>query len=99
MLFLCLHWGKKNITPLTSNNSEKAMEEYKIPVSRQARLFKLGRDKWKARSNEKQKQLKYQEIRIWDLEKSRNNWKQKSKESIAELNTIKKELEKSKKKV
>ena len=70
------------------NNRQKDME-YKIPVSRQARLFKNGRDKWKERSNEKQKYIKYLEIRVRDLEKSREEWKTKNFESKAALDEVK----------
>lgn len=36
-----------------------------------------GREKWRNRSNEKQKKLREQQIRIRDLERSRDKWKHK----------------------
>ena len=39
----------------------------------------ISRDKWKARSNEKQKRIDFLETKVKDLRNSRDHWKQKAK--------------------
>lgn len=74
------------------------MKEYKSSYSRLAKLFEKSRDRWKDRSKRKQKQLKYQAIKIRDIEQSREKWKNKSKNYQVELNKVRTELEEFKKK-
>lgn len=61
------------------------MEGYKSSIQRLANLFKRGRDVWKQRATEKQKKLRVQEIRIRDLEKSRELWKRRAQTAEAQV--------------
>ena len=63
---------------------------YKSSPSRLARLFKQGREKWKKKALVRQKKLQAADIKMRDLEKSRDKWKQEAKE-LAKQN---KQLEK-----
>lgn len=65
------------------------MSEYKSPVSRLARLFKRSRDKWRQRSQAKQKRIRELETKVRDLSKSREQWKQKAKQAQQELAAVK----------
>jgi hypothetical protein len=49
-------------------------EHYEHTINR----LMAGREKWRNRSNEKQKKLREQQIRIRDLERSRDKWKHKA---------------------
>ncbi len=53
---------------------------YKSSPSRLARLFKQGREKWRKKALDRQKKLESADIRIRDLEKSRDKWKREAKE-------------------
>ena len=53
---------------------------YKSSPSRLARLFKQGREKWKKKALDRQKKLEAADIKVRDLEKSRDKWKQEAKE-------------------
>lgn len=55
------------------------MKNYKTSVERLARIFKKGRDSWKARAAEKQKKLRALEIKVRDLSNSRDYWKERAK--------------------
>ena len=56
------------------------MAAYKSSGSRLQRLFKEGRDKWKAKAQERQEKLRGKEVKIRDLSESREKWKEKAKE-------------------
>ncbi len=60
--------------------SNKSFNNYKSPVRKLVKFFQESRDKWKARSNEKQKRIDFLETKVKDLRNSRDNWKQKAKE-------------------
>lgn len=60
--------------------NNKAFNDYKSPVRKWVKFFQESRDKWKARSNEKQKRIDFLETKVKDLRNSRDNWKQKAKE-------------------
>jgi len=51
------------------------MNDLKTPVSRLLRVFRDARDRWKAKSLERQKRLRAAQVRIRDLERSRAYWK------------------------
>jgi hypothetical protein len=51
------------------------MQEFKSPVTRLARLFQKGRDNWKEKALEKQAKVRNLEIKVRDLENSRENCK------------------------
>ena len=51
------------------------MTDFKTPVARLARLFRIARDKWKAKAIERQARLRAAQVRIRDLERSRAYWK------------------------
>ena len=44
------------------------------------KFFQESRDKWKDRSNEKQKRIDFLETKVKDLRNSRDHWKQKAKD-------------------
>jgi hypothetical protein len=48
-------------------------------------FFKSSRDKWKEKHKEKQSTIKYLKIKIRDLSKSRNYWKNKARYLDGEL--------------
>ena len=52
------------------------MKKFKSSTSRLVRLFQNSRDNWKARSADKQKRIRALEIKVRDLTKSRDYWKQ-----------------------
>ena len=52
---------------------------YKSPLKKLVKFFQGSRDKWKARSREKQKRIDFLETKVKDLTNSRNHWKQKAK--------------------
>lgn len=56
----------------TQQSVDKQHDEHTI------KRLMSGREKWRNRSNEKQKSIRQQQIRIRDLERSRDNWKQKA---------------------
>lgn len=59
--------------------SNKSFNNYKSPRRKFVTFFQESRDKWKARSNEKQKRIDFLETKVKDRRKSRDNWKQKAK--------------------
>ena len=73
------------------------MEEYSSSPERLANWFLESRNKWKGRALKKQKELRKAGIKIRDLEKSREEWRNKAKEykeRIKELEEEKNLLEK-----
>jgi len=54
--------------------------KYKSSPSRLARLFRQGREKWKKKALDRQKKLQAADIKVRDLEKSRDKWKREAKE-------------------
>jgi hypothetical protein len=60
--------------------NNKSFNDYKSPVKKLVKFFQESRDKWKARSNEKQKRIDFLETKVKDLRNSRDHWKQKAKE-------------------
>jgi len=58
----------------------KMTVHYKSSPSRLARLFKQGREKWKKKALDRQKKLEFADVKMRDLEKSRDKWKQEAKE-------------------
>lgn len=60
-------------------SNKTALDGYKSPLKKLVKFFETSRDKWKARSHEKQKRIDFLETKIKDLENSRENWKQKAK--------------------
>lgn len=60
--------------------NNKTFNDYKSPVRKLVKFFQESRDKWKARSNEKQKRIEFLETKVKDLRNSREHWKQKAKE-------------------
>jgi hypothetical protein len=59
--------------------SHKSFNNYKSPVIKLVKFFQESRDKWKARSSEKQKRINLLETKVKDLKNSRDHWKQKAK--------------------
>lgn len=68
------------------------MENLKSSYARLAGLFKNGRDKWREKSHEKQKKLRFYEIKIRDLCQSRDSWKKTAKNLEKELKEQKKKI-------
>jgi len=59
--------------------SNKSFNNYKSPVKKLVKFFQESRDKWKARSLDKQKRIDFLETKVKDLRNSRDHWKQKAK--------------------
>ncbi len=53
--------------------------------TRLARFFKDSKDKWKAKSLANQQRIRELDVRVRDLERSREKWKQEAKQSQFEL--------------
>ena len=64
------------------------MESYKTPASRLARLFHSGRERWKQRALEKQKQVRSLAVNVRDLRASRDHWKERARTAEAELKKL-----------
>lgn len=62
------------------------MKEYKSPDSRLARIFQISRDNWKERALEKQRKIRYLEVKVRDVTTSRDYWKDRAKEAESKLN-------------
>ncbi len=78
------------------------MKTLKSSPKRLISIFKRSRDKWKARSLEKQNKVRRLEITVRDLSNSRDNWKEKAKFLKQENDKLEqriKDLENHKKKV
>lgn len=67
--------------------SNKPFNEYKSSLRKLVKFFQESRDKWKARSNDKQKRIDFLETKVKDLRLSRDHWKQKAKELEKSLQT------------
>lgn len=48
---------------------------FALDYARQARLFRVSRDRWKQRCAAKQDEIRYLRVRIRDLQASRQRWK------------------------
>ena len=64
---------------------------YKSSPSRLARLFKQGREKWKKKALDRQKKLQAVDIKVRDLEKSRDKWKQEAKKLVQKNKQLEKD--------
>ncbi len=69
-----------NFKSESSPMSNKSFNDYKSPVRKLVKFFQESRDKWKARSLDKQKRIDFLETKVKDLKNSRDHWKQKAKE-------------------
>lgn len=52
--------------------------EYVSPKRCLARSFRLSRDRWKAKANDRRQQIKALQVKARDLQVSRDLWKQKA---------------------
>lgn len=57
------------------------MKDYRSPSEKLASWFLESRNSWKERALEKQQKLRAAQIKIRDLEKSREHWQKKAKEA------------------
>ena len=73
------------------------MKDYQSSDKRLADWFHESRENWKGKALFKQKKLRAAEVKIRDLETSREFWKQRAKQAEKELNQ-RKEVLKAKKK-
>ncbi len=60
-----------------------AMDSFKSSDNRLVNFFKSSRDKWKQKAIDRHKEIRALEVKVRDLQISRENWKNKSKETIA----------------
>jgi hypothetical protein len=67
------------------------LKEYKISVHRLANFFKMSRDRWKQRAEEKQQRIRTLLIKNRDLSNSRDKWKKKAKDLEEEVSRLSKE--------
>jgi len=56
-------------------------QEYKSPVKKLIRFFKMSRDNWKEKYFKIKEDLKRATNRIYDLEKRKDDWKQRATEA------------------
>lgn len=56
------------------------MDSFKSSNNRLVNFFKSSRDKWKQKAATRHKEIRALKIKVRDLQKSRDNWKNKSKE-------------------
>jgi hypothetical protein len=66
-------------------SNKKRDDAYATPLKKLVAFFESSRNKWHARSGEKQKQIDYLEKKVRDLEKSRAKWKMTTKKLQEEL--------------
>jgi len=66
------------------------MKNYKSSIHRLAHLFKEGRNLWKNRALERQQIIRALMVKVRDLSKSRDKWKQRAGAAEYELRQIKK---------
>ncbi len=73
---------------------------YKSPIKKLVKFFESSRDNWKRKYYEKKIELKRATNRIYDLEKRKDEWKDRAIKAEQRLNEPPKDLpiEKSKKK-
>lgn len=64
---------------MISEINDSSPKKYKTPLKKLCDFFESSRDKWKKRSADKQKYIDELEVKVRDLTKSRNNWKEKYK--------------------
>ena len=64
-------------------------QEYKSPVKKLIRFFKISRDNWKEKYFEIKKDLKRATNRIYDLEKRKDDWKQRATEAEEKVKLFK----------
>ena len=74
------------------------VNQYRSSTQRLASWFLDSRNKWKQRALNKQKELRKAGIKIRDLQKSREDWKTKTKECLAQVKQLEEEIELLKKK-
>ena len=65
---------------MTIKLNSSTPKNYKTPLKKLTNFFKDSRDKWRKRSKNKQIRIDDLEVKVRDLTKSRDNWKQKYKE-------------------
>ena len=59
--------------------NDSNQKNYKTPLKKLSAFFESSRNKWRERSADKQKRIDELEVKVRDLTKSRNNWKEKYK--------------------
>lgn len=59
------------------------MDSFKSSNNRLVNFFKSSRDKWKQKAIDRHKEIRALEVKVRDLQISRENWKNKSKEAMA----------------
>lgn len=69
-MLYCLHFSKG-----------KALDNFKSSNNRLVNFFKSSRDKWKQKAMGRHKEVRALKIKVRDLQESRDNWKNKSKEA------------------
>ena len=66
--------------------------EYKSPANRLVHSLRQGYDNLRLKLKEARDTIKYYQIKDRDLDKSRNQWKEKSKEKEAKIEELEKQL-------
>ena len=72
---------------------------YKSPIKKLVKFFENSRDNWKRKHYEKKEELKRATNRIYDLEKRKDDWKNRAIRAEQRLSELEKDLpiDKSKK--
>lgn len=86
---------REGMTAARSKASSTRRQEASFkPESAVVRTLRESRDKWKARALERKKSLSRGDIKIRDMEKSRNEWKKKYFELVTEKKALQNQVEK-----
>lgn len=73
-MLYCLHFSKRKAL---------VVDNFKSSNNRLVNFFKSSRDKWKQKAIGRHKEVRALKIKVRDLQESRDNWKNKSKEVTA----------------
>lgn len=76
---------------------DQAISDLKSPVRKLLRVFRAGRDGWKAKYRDLKAEFRAMYGQVRAVEKSRDKWKQEAKQVRRQLRQLQKELEQSKK--
>jgi peptidoglycan hydrolase CwlO-like protein len=68
-------------------------KEYRSSPRKLARFFERSRDIWKARCGEAKYRVKLLHTKVADLQKSRERWKEETKQLRSEVRGLQEELE------
>jgi len=75
------------------NEQRKGLDGFRSPVRVLAAFFKESRDKWKQKYMDAKKDLKRLTVRVADVCKSRDTWKEKAEAKQQQLQALQSEMQ------